>query len=159
MGRGGESTLCYDLSHKQEVEITGGQGIPWSILSNRKSCSANLCLSQRFLPAVQGPINFQVNDHTFWQPRQRRKYECLYDLVCKKGRQTKSMRKNALISGIKTRESLLWGLTQRTLFNLNNNAHKNTLVVNTALNRKTITMKSRDVPTGDLQTRNRFSST
>ena len=69
------------------------------------------------------------------------------------------MRKNTLISGIKIRESLLWGLTQRTLFNLNNNTHKNTLVVNTALNRKIITMKSRDVPTGDLQTRSRFYST
>ena len=159
MGHGGESTLCSDSSHKQEVEITGGQGIPWSILSNRKSWSANLCLSQRFLHSVQGPTNFQVNDHTFWQPKQRRKYECLYDSVCKKGRQTKSMRKNTLISGIKIRKSLLWGLTQRTLFNLNNNTHKNTLVVNTALNRKTITMKSRDVPTGDLQTRNRFYST
>lgn len=95
----------------------------------------------------------------FWQLKQRRKCEYFHDSMCKRGRQTRGIRKSTIISGIKTRESFLWGLTPRTLFNLINNAHKSIRAVNTAQNKKTVTMKSKDVPTGHLQARDRFYST
>lgn len=138
------------------METIGGQGIPWSILSNGKYYLANLCLSQMFLPAVQCPMNFQVSGHTFLQPKQRRKCEYLHDSMCKRGRQTGGIRKSTIISDIKTSESFLWGLRGHCVIN---NAHKSILAVNTARYKRAITMKSRDIPVGHLQSRNRFYST
>lgn len=70
--------------------------------------------------------------------------------MCKRGKQTRSISKSTVISGIKTRESLLWGLKQKTLFNLINNAHKSILAVNIAYNKMTVTKIPRDIPAGHL---------
>ena len=77
-------------------------------------------------------------------------------IQCARQRQTGGIRTNTIISGIKAREAILWGLTPRTLFGLINNAHKSILAANTAHNKKAVTVKSRNIPTGHLQSKGKF---
>lgn len=71
----------------------------------------------------------------FWQPKQKRKCEYLHDLMWKEKGQPETLGKAQLSLVLKIKESFLWGITKRTLFNLIN-AHKSIFAVNTAHNRK-----------------------